>query len=208
MLDIVDATNTTDCVLPAFPAVTESETEQELGEEIASLWSAHTGAKNTAKATNAELRSIRAKLGEQLCRMKKVLACPGRDGQWSGFLRNRGIPRATADRLVIRYQESLTPKPNCVSEAASEPSEQEVMRLFNSILPKLRRTLRTPQSLYCFIDVLTAASCDGKCRRITDEGILILKSAQQAASAEPSAGEHEAEPQSVLAQPVAGLTKN
>jgi hypothetical protein len=44
---------------------------------------------------------------------------PGRGGQWSGFLRDRGIPRATADRLAIRYQESLNPDANRISEAKS-----------------------------------------------------------------------------------------
>jgi hypothetical protein len=58
MLDTIDATNTTDCVITEIPAVTESQTEQELGEEIASLWSAHAGAKNAAKATNAEASSF------------------------------------------------------------------------------------------------------------------------------------------------------
>src|ERR1700682_6463421 len=99
MLDIIDATNTTDCVLPELPSAT-LESQNELGEEITNLWVAHANAKMAARATNVELRAIRAKLGEQLCRMKEVLAQPGRGGQWSGFLRNSKIPRATADRLV------------------------------------------------------------------------------------------------------------
>jgi hypothetical protein len=174
MLDIIDATNTTDCVLPESPAVTESQTEQELGEEIASLWSAHTGAKNTAKATRDGLRDIRVKLGEQLCRMKEVLACPGRDGQWSGFLRERRIPRATADRLVTRHLRSVNPDANRLSEPVSKPTEEEVQRLFNSILPRLRRFLRTPNSVYSFVSMLTSHY---ECSEVTDRGVLILKPA-------------------------------
>jgi hypothetical protein len=174
MLDLIDATNTTDSVLLESPALTESQTEQELGEEIASLWSAHTGAKNTAKATKEELRSIRAKLGEQLYRMKEVLAQPGRGGQWSGFLRNRGIPRATADRLVTRHLRSVNPDANRLSEPVAEPTEEEVQRLFNSILPRLRRVLRTPSSLYHFVASL---SSHYECSEVTDRGVLILKPA-------------------------------
>ena len=203
MLDTIDATNTTDCVIPEFPAVTESQAEQELGEEIASLWSAHAGAKHAGKATNEELRSIRTKLGEQLCRMKEVLACPGRDGQWSSFLREHRIPRATADRLVARHLQSLNPEASRLSEAIYEPTEEQVQKLFTSVWPKLRRVLSTPQNLYRFIDLLTA-SCDGTCRRVTDEGILILKSAQPVDSAEPSAGQPGAEAHALLT-PIVGL---
>lgn len=202
MLDMIDVVTTTDSVATDFtPEAMDSQNE--LREAITNLWVAHANAKIAARTTNEELHAIRAKLGEQLHEMKQLLAFPGRDGQWSGFLRKRGIPRATADRLVIRHLQSLNTEASRLSEAIHDPTEQ-VQKLFTSVWPKIHRTLTTPQSLYCFIDVLTAASCDGKCRRITDEGILILKP-QQADSVADSAGEHEAEPQSVLAQPVAGL---
>jgi hypothetical protein len=58
--------------------------------------------------------------------MKELLAKPGRDGQWSGFLRERNIPRATGDRLVARHQRSLNPDANRLSEPVSEPTEEEV----------------------------------------------------------------------------------
>src|ERR1700685_3026324 len=76
------------------------DSQDELGEAITNLWVAHANAKIAARATNGELRALRAKLGEQLSRMKQTLAKPGRGGQWSSFLSDRGIPRATADRLV------------------------------------------------------------------------------------------------------------
>jgi hypothetical protein len=109
-------------------------------------------AKNTAKATKAELQDIRAKLGEHLCEMKKMLATPGRDGQWSKFLREHDIPCATADRLVERHQQSCNPNFSCLSETVS--TEDEVGKLFASLWPKLRRTLRSPESLTLFIDLL------------------------------------------------------
>jgi hypothetical protein len=157
MQNILDATDISDLVLPEFPeATSESPCEQMLGEAITSLWSAHLNAKHAARATNDELRALRVKLGEQLCRMKEVLAKPGRDGQWSGFLRERGIPRATADRLVARHQRALNPDENCLTEADREPTDEEVQRLFIAVWPKLRRTLRSQQSVLLFVDLLTS----------------------------------------------------
>jgi hypothetical protein len=156
MQNIIDATDISDLVLPEFPEATGSPSEQMLGEKIARLWFAHVNAKNAARATNEELRALRAKLGEQLCRMKGVLAKPGCDGQWSGFLREHNIPRATADRLVARHQRSLNPDENCVTEDVSEPTEEEVQRLFIAVWPRLRRTLRSRQSRQLFVDLLTS----------------------------------------------------
>jgi len=155
--------------LERSPATAESQNEQTLGDEIASLWSAHTEAKNTARATRDELRVIRAKLGEHLHEMKGMLASPGCAGQWSGFLRKHNIPRATADRLVGYYEQSINPDANSVTEAISEPTEEEVQKLLTSVWPKLRRTLRSRQSLLLFIDLLTShcESSEGGSREIT-----------------------------------------
>jgi hypothetical protein len=150
-----DATNTAEFLATDFtPAATDPQTE--LRQAITDLWIAHSTARNTVRMTKDELRAIRAKLGEQLCRMKEVLASPGRDGQWSGFLRERQIPRATADRLASRHLRSLNPEANCVSEPVFEPTDEDVQKLFASVWPKLRRTLRSPQSLDLFVRLLTS----------------------------------------------------
>lgn len=163
MPEIIDVTNTTETLAIDFtPETMDSQNEQTLEEAITGLWSAHVNAKSAARATNDELRALRVKLGEQLCRMKEVLAKPGRDGQWSSFLRERGIPRATADRLVARHQRALNPDANCVTGAESQPTDEEVRRLFASMWPKLRRTLRSQQSLLLFIDLLRSHSEHGQ----------------------------------------------
>ena len=167
MLDMIDVLNTSESVNTDFPTGA-SEPQDELGDEIASLWLAHVNATTLSKATREEIRTIRTKLAAQLHQMKKSLASPGRDGQWSGFLRERQIPRATADRLVQRHLRSLNPDINCVSESISEPTEQDVVRCFNSILPRLQRALRTPTSVYAFIAMLTDHF---ECGEITDRGI-------------------------------------
>jgi hypothetical protein len=153
MLEVIDATNTIESVDTDFTPETV-KSHHELGEAITNLWSMHVNAKNAARATKGELRAIRAKLGEQLLEMKTLLASPGRDGQWSGFLRERQIPRATADRLVAGHQRSLNPDPNRLSEPVSEPTKEEVQRLFIAVWPKLRRTLRSQQSVLLFVDLL------------------------------------------------------
>jgi hypothetical protein len=140
--------------------------QNELGETITSLWVAHANAKIASRATNQELRVLRAKLGEQLSEMKQLLAKPGRGGQWSGFLRERGIPRATADRLAARHLRSLNPDLNCVIEPISEPTEQEVEELFAAVWPKLKRTLRSRQSAELFVRLLMA-HCE--CSEMADQ---------------------------------------
>jgi hypothetical protein len=152
------STDTADAIeflQPEFLATTPESTN-ELEEAITGLWSAHTNAKRTARATNEELRVIRATLGAQLCRLKELLAKPGRGGQWSSFLEERQIPRATADRLVARHLRSLNPDVNCITESNREPTDDEVQKLFFAVWPKLRRTLTTQQSVHLFINLLTS----------------------------------------------------
>jgi hypothetical protein len=148
-------TNATDLLLPETPAAI-TELQFELEEAITGLWSAHVNAKRTARATNEELRVIRATLGAQLSDMKQMLVKPGCEGQWSGFLRQHAIPRATADRLVERHHRSLNPEPNCVTEPNAEPTAEDVHRLFISVWPKLRRVLTTRQGVHLFVDLLTS----------------------------------------------------
>jgi hypothetical protein len=155
MLEVIDATNTIESLATDFTPETV-EAHNELGTAITNLWSMHLNAKNAARATNEELRTLRAKLGEQLSEMKQILAKPGRGGQWSSFLMERGIPRATADRLVERHLRSLNLDENCVTEEVSEPTDEDVQKLFTSLWPKLRRTLRSRQSLDLFVALLTS----------------------------------------------------
>lgn len=83
--------------------------------------------------------------------MKQLLARPGRNGQWSPFLQNQGIPRTTADRLVAGHKRSLAPEANCVSDAIHEPTKQDIQKLFRSVWPRLAKTLTTPESVYDFV---------------------------------------------------------
>jgi hypothetical protein len=104
----------------------------------------------------------------------------------------------------LKYEQSLHPHANCLSESISEPTEEEIQKLFFKVFPKLRRVLRTPQSVYRFVDLLTL-SCDGTGRRATDEGILVMKPSQDAMFGEAPSGEIVTEPQTGLTQPLVEL---
>ena len=133
--------------------------------------------------------------------MKELLARPGRNGQWSAWLKERAIPRATADRLALKYEQSLHPHANCLTESISEPTEDEIEKLFAKVFPKLRRVLRTPQSQFRFVELLTSAY-NGVDHRMTEEGLLIVKPSQDAMF---FAGEIVAEPQTGLTPPLVEL---
>ena len=54
MLEVIDISN---LVLPDLPPA-RTDSQHDLNEAITGLWSAHLQAKNTARATNDELRKI------------------------------------------------------------------------------------------------------------------------------------------------------
>jgi hypothetical protein len=150
------------------------EDETFLTVEILQLWETYRAYKSTLKEDNQRLRTARHDLSRVLFQMKEVLAKPGRNGQWSAWLKEKEICQATADRLVARYQQSLNPEPNCLTDSISEPTEPEIQKLLKSVLSKMRPVLRTPQSVFRFVDLLTTM-CEGVDRRVSDEGILILR---------------------------------
>lgn len=153
-----------------------SQDEATLSAEITQLWQVHQDCQSAIKQEAQQFRSLRSELGNLLHQMKGLLAKPGRSGGWSAWLKERRIPRATADRLVAKHELSLNPDGNCLTEQLSEPTEQEIQILFDKIAPKLRKALPTKASAYKFIDMLTA-SFERVDRRDTEEGILVLKPA-------------------------------
>lgn len=120
---------------PDTCTLTGSETEIRLGAEIDSLWSAHKDSKAAARRTREELRTLRRDLGEKLHTMKSLLALTGRSGRWAAYLRSHQLPSATVDRYVREHEAILFPQSNRLSEALSEPSEDEVRQFVQSSCP-------------------------------------------------------------------------
>ncbi len=186
----------TESTVPKIPQPeTPLQDETGLTDKIVRLWQEHNDFKTSIKHQTQDFHALRNELGKRLAEMKEVLAKPGRAGQWSSWLKERKIPRATADRLVTNYERSLNPDWNRLIEAITEPTEADIQKLFAKTFPKLRRVLRTPQSVYRFIDLLSLSS-DGTCRRLTEEGLLLIKplpqsesDAQQDQRVETSTGE-------------------
>jgi hypothetical protein len=153
--------------------------EVALTAQITELWRLHTDNNGSIKSQTENLRSLRAELGKRLSEMKQLLARPGRNGQWSAWLKQNRISRATADRLVLKFGRPVNPDGNCLTESISEPSEEEIQTLLDKVGPKMRRVLRTPQSVYKFIELLPS-SFEGVERRATSEGLVIVKPVQKA----------------------------
>ena len=185
-------------ISPEISAPTGNIPEDEafLTVEILQLWEVYRAHKSNLKEDVQRLRTARHDLGRVLFHMKQTLAKPGRSGQWSAFLKERQIPRASADRLVQRYERSLDPSPNRLTESISEPTEEEIQKSLKAVLPRLRKMLRTPDSSYRFIDLLTTF-LEGTHRRVTEDGIFILKPVPQAVPMALTAGEPMAEPEPV-----------
>lgn len=176
--------------LPLQPPAPESpqpdgatQDEVALSVEIVQLWQVHQDCQSAIKQETQQFRSLRSELGRLLHQMKALLAKPGRGGEWSGWLRERRIPRATADRLVSKYERFLNPDGNCLTAQFAEPTEQEIQNLLDKVAPKLRRVLRTPASAFKFIELLTCLFALG--HQATEGGLVIAKPSQKTELAEP-----------------------
>jgi ribosomal protein L17 len=171
-----------------IPECTESASTLEdkacLTVEILQYWDVHLHYQGSIKETSQKAREVRQHLGKLLFHLKQVLAKPGRDGRWSSFLKEHSIPRATADRLVVRHQRSLDPDANRLNEAISEPTAEQVEKLFNSVWPRLRRVLVTPGSIYQFVLAVASAS-NNPCFEVREEGILARKPGTESANSSP-----------------------
>jgi hypothetical protein len=179
-----------------------AQDETALTAEITELWRLHGDFEGSIKSQTENLRSLRAELGKRLSEMKQLLARPGRNGQWSSWLKEHGIARATADRLVLKFERSLHPDPSCLNEQITEPTEQEILTLLDKVVPKLRRALRTPASVYRFVDLL--ASSFALDRRVAEEGLVIVKPFKKAELVQPMQ-EVQHEPVESPAEPVPGI---
>ena len=141
------------------PKVSEEEEEERVTtREIIILWAEHDRKNASLKKTSKELKKTRTKLGVYLYGLKNLLAKTGRNGRWTSFLEGAGIPRATADRYVEAHKRFLDRKNgNCLSEAISVPTEDEIKEMVAKLTPRLVRVLTTPESITKFLREMTAA---------------------------------------------------
>ena len=158
--------------------------ETQLTQEISDLWSDHVRLSASRKATSKELRQIRASLAERLSGMKSLLSRPGRVGQWRGWLKQRGIPRSTADRLVSRHAETLVgDNGNVPTGAISEPGEANAEKLAKNVWLRFGKLLTTGESVVEFIGCIAKVS--GVAHEWREEGLMIFHAVPQAADGLP-----------------------
>jgi len=165
----------------------DSAIENQLTQEITTLWSDHVRLSTDRKTTAKELRQIRARLAERLHEMKSLLCRPdrGRASQWRGWLRQQGIPRSTADRLVARYDETLCRHSESMpSGAPSEPVPLTVEELAKGVWQRVGKFLSTGELVVRFIGCIAEISGVGHEQR--DEGLVIFNSAPKPADEVPA----------------------
>jgi hypothetical protein len=132
--------------------------EEYLDVEIAQLWGIRSVYTGTIKTEMKHQRAVDNTLGKLLYSMKAVLASPGRLGKWSAWLKERRIPRATADRMCARYADAyhLNADPSCLTEATKpEPTELQMGKLVTAVVAKCEKVLSSRWSRYTFIKLVT-----------------------------------------------------
>jgi hypothetical protein len=88
-------------------------------------------------------------------------------------LRERGIPRSTADRLVARHAETLcADNENVPTGAISEPAKPTAEKLAETVWPSLKKVLTTHESILRFIGCIVTAS--GVAHEQREEGLVIF----------------------------------
>jgi hypothetical protein len=162
----------------------DATVETQLTQQISTLWIEHTRLSADHKATARDLRQIRASLAERLFVMKSVLSRPGRGGHWRSWLKERGIPRSSADRLCDRHAETLgTENRNAPSEAIPEPGDANAEKLAKNVWLRIGKFLTTDEAVIRFINGIAGLSGIG--HEECADGLLIFKSVPKAAEGLP-----------------------
>ena len=161
--------------------------ELQLTEEISTLWSSHVKLSAERKVSSKELGLIRMKLAEKLHAMKSILCCPGRGGQWRSWLRERRIPRSTADGLVARYTENASAdEGNVPSQAIPDKAVMTPEKLANVVWSRFGKFLVTADAVIDFIGHLAELSGVGHSQR--EDGLLIINIPPHAVDAVTASG--------------------
>jgi hypothetical protein len=96
---------------PYFATLAAQGNEDRIAHDIESMWIAHDSMHSTVREYRQELRLLDVSLGEALYYMRILLGGSGRAGEWSEFLKEKGIRTTSADRLAKAYERSLEPAP-------------------------------------------------------------------------------------------------
>ncbi len=122
--------------------------------EIVSRWFHREQSRRLKNLHETEMLKFDAELAELLFRMKQKLSKLGRNGQWSLWLRQQGIGRSTADRLVAQYAESYGLTDELRHREIIEPLEANICLAASRVWKRLKNMLTTPSSRMSFVKAL------------------------------------------------------
>jgi hypothetical protein len=125
-----------------------------LAGEIVHQWSCRQSYRRQICGLEVEFKKHDAVLGDLLYRMKSKLSRLGRNGKWSQWLKQRRIPRATADRLLLEHAEFFGLKNELPHRERSEPLQGYVCQAAYRTNDRLENTLTTPTSRMIFMRCL------------------------------------------------------
>lgn len=134
------------------------------------MWSSHLRMSLESRSASTELRQIRAKLAERLYAIKQLLCRVGREGRWRSWLKERQIPRSSADRWCQRHSETLDiGNKDAPIEAIEE--QDSVEKLVQAFLPRLRSKLVGAQAVFKF--TIAVAGAFGLLSTCDEDGVWV-----------------------------------
>jgi hypothetical protein len=159
--------------------------EIQLTNQISSLWSENTRLNADRRTTAKDLREIRTILAERLYEMKSLLSRPGRGGQWRSWLKERGINRSSADRLVAHHGETLcNHEEDAPHEATSNSQADTAEKLARDVWSRLRKVLDTHETVVRFL--ASIAEISGVSHEWRKEGLMLFNPVPKATDELPT----------------------
>ena len=119
--------------------------------EIVNRWHHREQSRRLKDLHEREMLEFDTTLAELLFRRKQMLSRPGRNGQWSLWLRQQKISRSTADRLVAQYAASHGLADELRHRDIAEPLEGNVCLAAYRTHKRLKNMLSTPRSQMTFL---------------------------------------------------------
>jgi hypothetical protein len=128
--------------------------DEYLAGEVVHQWSCRQSYRRQIGGLEVEVKKHDAILGDLFYRMKRKLSKLGRDGGWSQWLKQRRIPRATADRLVLEHAEFFWLADELPHRERNEPLEGNVSQAAYRTSDRLENVLTSPKSRMMFVRCL------------------------------------------------------
>lgn len=125
-----------------------------LSGEIVSQWFQRKSIQREMAGLQADLSRKDGVLSGLLYEQKKKLSRAGRNGAWSGWLRQNKIPRATADRLVLEHVEFFGLQHELSKRERFEPAAWKISRAAFEVGERHERMLKASDSKMTFLTCL------------------------------------------------------